>query len=293
MKWLLCICLLLICNLLYSQSIYSGKVLDGKEKTPIPFAYILTESDDVIAITDSQGEFEFESNINEFTFYCMGYDSLCVELKTEMNKILLTPMPYRIEEVVITSAKMKAYREKINKKKIWPWNHILKIYAEAGNIKARLIPGNGRMGKLSKVFVYIVDDAEPNAKFRIKVYSNNNGKLGTDITPDNIIQKGLPNKWIEINVEEYHIPFPEKGLFVGIEILEGYDNKPYKKRFGHKGHNIKSFYGPVIGGLTKSQQWDEEVCYEYSIKDNYWHVQRPLWYIPMIAAEVIYNTKSR
>ena len=280
-------------NFTYSQNLYSGQAIDAINNLPISFCYIFNTNDELISMTNIDGKFEFESNSNNFIFYCMGYDSLYLSLNTKPCSIYLTPKSYNIKEAVITASKVKTFREKINVKKIMPWDHLIKIYANAGSIQTRLILGNGYLGRLRKVYVYVMDDAEPNAYFRIKIYSNLDGRLGYDITPGNIIAKGKPNKWIEIDIEQYQILFPKNGLFIGVETLESNNNKPFQKRFGVKGRTVKSYYGPVIGGVMNSKNWDKEVYFKYEIEDKWWHVQRPLWVVPMIGAEILFYKETK
>ena len=113
----------------YSQNSYSGKVLDPTNNSPVSFAYILSTDRELISMTDIDGTFKFESDSNNFIFYCMGYDSLQINAQTISQSIYLTPKLYKINEAVITSSKVKTFKQKFNLKKVMPWDHLLKIYS--------------------------------------------------------------------------------------------------------------------------------------------------------------------
>ncbi|MCG8411787.1 MAG: carboxypeptidase-like regulatory domain-containing protein [Bacteroidales bacterium] len=278
-------------NYIYSQNLYSGKVLDAETNESIPFAYVVSPANKMLlAMTNIDGEFEFKNDSDSCMFYCMGYDSLCVSLKNKLNTIKLTPKAYKIDQAIITAsaANKKTFKRKINVKKVMPWDHIIKIYSHARCVETRLILGNGYIGQLRKVYVYVTNEGEANSYFRIKIYSNLDGRLGYDITPANIIAKGRPNRWIEIDVQKYGILFPKNGLFLGVEHLEDIRNKSFERKFGVKGNIVETYCGPVVGGVMSSEYWKREVCFQYSTKDNGWYIQNPLWCLPMIGAEVIF-----
>lgn len=283
-------------NMANAQDCITGVVKSSETKEPIPFAYILSKDGSLITFADVNGTFCIKDSVADCIIYCMGYDSLLVtKLKLGGVDYYLNPKHYAIGQVEILGTKLKPYSKVLQKVKIWPGQDVIDAYLTQGCIVARFIEGNGARGRIKKVFVYTSEIGEPYSFFRIKLYKNSNGQLGEEITPNNIIAKGAPNKYIEVDVSSLNIAFPPEGLYVGMEIIEA-GNKSFEKSWGTKKNITVTYYGPSLGCVnptrSEKRKWKNEHYYFYNGSLKVW-VYGNLPQIPLIAAEVIYFKKKK
>ncbi len=277
-------------NMANAQDCITGVVKSSETKEPIPFAYILSTDGSLITFADVNGNFCIKDSVADCIIYCMGYDSLLVDkLKFAGADYCLNPKHYAIEEVEVISSKLQPYTVMLQKEKVFPWTKVLGHYYSYGSIHTKLIKGNGTRGRLKKVFVYTTDTGEPFSYFRIKLYKNENGQLGEEVTPSNIIAKGAPNKSILIDVANLNIFFPPEGLFVGMEIIDE-GNQAYVRYWGAQKNIKRTHYGPSLGSVFPKQPNNESV-YSFNQYKKIW--VKELGYIPLISAEVTYFKKKK
>lgn len=277
-------------NMTNAQDCITGVVKTSDTKEPIPFAYILSKDGSLITFADVTGNFCVKDSVSDCIIYCMGYDSLLVDkLKFGGAEYYLNPKHYAIEEVEIVSSKLQPYSVMLQKEKVLPWTKVLAHYYHQGCINARLIKGNGSRGRLKKVIVYTTDVGEPFSYFRIKLYKNNEGHLGEEVTPSNIIAIGAPNKYIIVDVSELNVIFPPDGLFIGMEIIEA-GNQSFDFYWGAKKNIKRTHYGPSLGSILPKQSNKEDV-YFYNPNEKIW--VKEFGFIPLISAEVKFFKKKK
>jgi hypothetical protein len=273
-----------------AQDCIKGVAKSSETKEPIPFAYILSRDGLLITYADVNGEFCVKDSIVDFIVYCMGYDSLFVNnSKFGGAEYYLNPKRYEIEEVEIVGYKLKPYNVVLQKEKVFPWTKVLGFFYSQGYIVTKLINGNGNQGRLKNIIVYTDTIGNPYSYFRIKLYKNNEGQLGEEITPSNIIARGAPNKYIFIDVANLNFIFPPEGLFVGVEIVEA-GNQPYERYWGAQKNIKRIHYGPSLGSILPKQS-NNGVVYLYNPNAKIW--VKELGFIPLIAAEVKYFRKKK
>lgn len=277
-------------NMANAQDCITGVVKSSETKEPIPFAYILSKDGSLITFADLNGTFCIKDSVADCIIYCMGYDSLLVDkLKFAGAEYCLNPKHYAIEEVEIVSSKLQPYTVMLQKEKVFPWSKVLGCTYRQGCILARLINGNGTRGRLKSIIVYTDTTGRPYSYFRIKFYKNNDGELGEEVTPNNIIARGAPNKHILIDVANLNFTFPPEGLFVGMEIIES-GNQSYTRYWGAQKNIKRIHYGPSLGTFFPKQP-NKESVYFFNPIMKIW--VKKMGYIPLISAEVIYFKKKK
>ncbi len=98
----------------FSQEKHSlqGRVVDQKTQFPLPFAHIIIKSREIGFVTDEEGLFAFNLNtfdkLDTVVFSYLGYERKAMPVANmpgdTMLKILLTPQPTELEEVVIQAS---------------------------------------------------------------------------------------------------------------------------------------------------------------------------------------------
>jgi len=269
------------------------KIIDANSKKELQFCYLYDSKGNLIQISNENGEFiiRIEEELNDSYFFCFGYDTLHIKQSINSDTTFsLTPIQYYLKEVTIKD-KRKKYNSKIIQKPIINRSSfVFKYYSNVGWVRTRLLFGQKNPGILKSVFVYIADDVGATTKFRIRIFKNEKGKPGIEITPYNIIASGLKKGWVKINIDEL-VVFPIEGLFIGVEIIQMEDNEPFIKEWGdNQSHRIvKSYVGPIIGGKKPNNK--KEISFDFSTKCNCWINTSSAISVPLIAAEVIFNKK--
>ncbi len=269
------------------------KIIDANTKKNLQFCYLYDSKGNLKQISNVNGEFliKIEEELNDSYFFCFGYDTLHFKQNIYSDTTFsLTPKQYYLKEVTFKDNRKKYDSKIIQKPIINRSSFVFKYYSNVGWLRTRLLLGQKKSGFLKSVFIYIADDEGATTKFRIRIFMNENGKPGNEITPYNIIGSGLKKGWVKINIDELVI-FPIEGLFIGVEIIQMADNKPFIKEWGdNQSHTIvKSYVGPIIGGKKPNNK--KEVTFDFSTKCNCWINTTSGISVPLIAAEVIFNKK--
>ena len=273
-----------------AQDFYEGVVMCKGTNEPISFEYILSNNGHFITYANEDGRFRISDTIVGCFIYCMGYESALVDTLNDHKPIYyLTPKHYSIDELLVHGAKLYPYTKTLQKVKIRPWTKVLHFYATLGSIRTRLIFGNGDQGRLNKVLVYVTEINKPNSYFRIKLYENNGGEQGREVTPVNIIGKGKANKYAVLDVSEFNIVFPPDGLFIGVETIDS-GNQPFVHHWGVNKDVKGTYYGPSLGSVYPDRE-SKEITYFYNSHTRKW--VREDRSIPLIAAEVKYFRKKK
>jgi hypothetical protein len=86
---------------------------------------------------------------------------------------------------------------------------------------------------LKECLVFISKKSDEKIPFRVRVYSNNNGAPGKDLTSENIIISNYrSDKWNTIPLDSLYLNVPDNGFFIGIEWLITSDLKNYHLSIG-------------------------------------------------------------
>lgn len=260
MKFLIKTLIFLLCNFCNSQ-IISGIIVDSISKKPIDLANISFTNSNYNVLSDSEGYFKIDCiNPKENLLVSnIGYKNKKLKLSIKENKyiIFLTPETQELKEVVIFNN---------NKKINYSWDKFLKTkrensqyfgfqfgtehctyianpYRKTGKIKSVSL-------ELEKLKGYLEDrkyKVDYIASYNIKFYNFNNksNRPGTEIYNKNIIIDPQNKTYtLTIAVDSLHIPFPENGICVGVEIINTKYQNP-KKTF--------AFIGPLMNFSENSE----------------------------------------
>ena len=201
----------------------SGWVRDEAGK-PIPYVNVVALHYFAGAVTDTGGYFELRMTVGDtLQFTHIAYQSQLVAISaadTVLN-VHLQSSTTLMDEIVIKAPGKRAGR-------VVP----LGYYHLGGNSSYKLGPGNQvaiwinntqqKPGLIQCVQVKIADTGvcNGNIRLRIKRKDPSSSGPGEDILKENIIRPiHAIRKQLKIDVSEYHLVFPEDGVFIVVEWL--------------------------------------------------------------------------
>ena len=218
MKKVILIVIIIIPLNLFSQ--ISGVVIDKESNQPIPFSNIWVENELIGTTSDYNGTFKFNDSLVNRTLIvsAIGYETQKFLLSNDLNRILLEPKSYQIEEIVIKPVEQK--EKEIGKFKESEIEHYYSCGAKPW-IAARYYPNKEEYAKtpfLSQIEIMTMSYSD-SAIFGLRFLSvNENGEPSDDLMSKFIIvkpQKGYTKTTIDLT--DYHLKFPENGLFIATE----------------------------------------------------------------------------
>lgn len=279
---LIALFLSLACNAQNKDYTWKGKV-GSKENNEIKFAHIQVQADGhyYLFMTNDDGYVEIiypNFNITDSVLVSsIGYKTKkisCSDLK-QKELIILESEIYQIKEAIITPKKYKV--KKLGNKNIFT---IRSDQIDFNQQHALYIPNRGIEGKVTSVRVYMHDFSEKEWKyrpFRLRLFEGD-FPFEKEIIEDKIIAS-LETKvghWVEIDLSNFNIDFPQNGILVAIEALP-YD---YYKRHNYIEHRvvrgrINSF---SIGFTADTKTRDELRCYSRYYDRDWKPVKDKNWY---------------
>lgn len=201
-----------------------------EERLPYATFRLKSENQTYVAASDKYGQIRLKKT------FVLEFDSLIISsigfkdkrLKiTEQslkNRIYLDKKIYNLDAVEIRPKESKLSVIGNGRK-----TAILSAQAGYNSMQGLFISSNGRKGKLEKVRIYMHNGGEKkwkNRPFRLHLYS-----AAVDVTNqlqvfDELIEEELVvalasrfGNWLEINIAEYDIILPERGLLIAVEAL--------------------------------------------------------------------------
>jgi hypothetical protein len=224
--------LILSANFCFSQ--IKGVVTDSL-KNPIQYVNVGVLNKPLGTLTNANGEFilniDDSMHLDTLKISCLGYKSK--EMKIDglidtKSKIQISLANYmeKLEEVVITSSKLKMYSEGKEKTK----TSASVIFANPNYVNQNLGSeigrkfslGNKKPSVLKDFKFFIRENNFDEVKFRINIYSINNNRPEKKLFGSNIIVD-VNNKgkdWVNVDLSEYDIKIQED-VIVTVEWLEG------------------------------------------------------------------------
>lgn len=239
-----------------------GIVVDESGK-PIPYVNIWVEDENIGTTSEENGEFSITIAENKFLiFSAIGFETLKAKLN-ESGKVVLKPIVYQIDEVVI--------QKRIGKDKIEIGNYNksnISMYYGTGikpTILAKFIAPTEDINKHPFVddITFLTLSSINNAKIKVRFYEvAKDGTPGLDYSEDIIIvtvKKGKRNTTLDL--KDKNIIIPKSGLFIAFEWMIIEENK-YTYEYTLNEENDKS-----IGGLPelKKKVYKDGIKYEPSI----------------------------
>lgn len=250
-RCLIIILILTLNNIGYCQDKkISGEVRNYENNEPLPYLNIGIANKTVGTVSDKNGLFNLDLNDkitpeDTIIFSFIGFKTekyLVSELRNQKGSILLQPKNTELEEVVITSKKIKLKHKKIGRttKGLGLMHSNFYSYYEK-DVDDRLSKERGMKFKIRKnchiqhLNFNITSNDFKSLKFRVNFYKIENG-LPTDlIVQKNIVFEIKDNflDWFKVDLEPYDIYFKEETeeIAVTIQWLESIKENKKSKYF--------------------------------------------------------------
>ena len=236
---------------LFSLPIFAqiqGKVIDATG-IPVPYVNIRVEHENIGGTSETDGTFKIQAASDKtLVFSAIGFQTLQSKI-TEDGKIVLQPLAYQLDEVVISKPKetIKIEIGDAKKERFYPeWMHYPYVYAKFFPYQTSYEHTNF----IQEVSVFTYSHIE-GASFKLRIYSvAENGSPKEDLIHESIIVKVKKGKKkTSVDLSSYHLILPKEGVFVGFEQLIIEENK-YEYVYKDRKTNKKTrthYYEPTIG----------------------------------------------
>lgn len=202
-----------------------GVVLDSISGKPIPYVNIWVENENIGTTSEENGQFSIgstEKNKN-LIFSVLGFEKKVIKL-SESGQVKLKPIAYQLDEVILSRRK--------NTKQIEIGNNddvIFEAFENGPKIDIKFFPYSAAYKKMKyiKRVTLFADCRIENTTVKIHFYNvDANGFPGEELLNKDLIvtlKKGTVKN--RIDVTEFDLKMPKKGLFVGFEKLMIEKNK--------------------------------------------------------------------
>jgi len=222
----------------WSVSQIGGVVIDAQSNNPIPYVNIWVENEEKGTTSDKNGYFSLKDSLKHKTLIIssIGYEKQKIVVNKPFMTILLKPVVYAIEEVVIKPQKRKTIvigQFRRSDLSLFVGNGSLPGTPGLPQIFARYFPYQPEYENTFiesiRFMTYSKVDAIINLRFFLV---NGYGEPGRDLLKDNMIvdvKKGYKNNKID-DFNGMQLQIPRDGLFVAFEFLIIKENEYYFKR---------------------------------------------------------------
>lgn len=232
----------------------NGVVLDSISGKPIAYVNIWVENENIGTTSEENGVFSLDiKEEKNIIFSALGYETKTIK-SAEIKQVYLKAIVYEMEEIMVSEPK-KTKKITINKYK----KNKINLYYGAGKqptILAKKIEYTDQIAEYSylKEIKFLSLSEIEKAKIILRFFEVDiDGKPSNDYIDENIlitVEKGKNDN--TINLEEYKINIPKKGLFIAFESIIIEENRyDYEVRLGKEGTEYKRDYNyqPFIGTI--------------------------------------------
>lgn len=192
-----------------------GVVVD-ENNNPIPYVNIWVENENIGTTSDENGTFKINASEDKtLIFSSVGFEVKKAKIK-QGEKIVLKEAIYKLHEVVISKRKQEKELEIGHAERI----HHRQLSGDKPWIYGKLFDFDTIYKKtpfLKKIVFYSDSDIK-GAKLKIRLFDFNDTIPTNDLLSEDLIvtvKKGMRKNVIDIS--EYNLRFPEKGIVVGLE----------------------------------------------------------------------------
>lgn len=213
-----CIALFLIS--ISSSAQIKGVVKDSISGKPIPYVSIWMENQNVGATSEEDGTFEIHSDEKNrnLIFSVLGFEKKKVPV-SKAAVVLLNPISYPLEEVVLLRKRKETKRKEIGKTD----SDIFQAFDNGPRIDTKFFPylPEYKKTKFIKQLAITTDSRIENAVIKIHFYGvDANGFPGQElIDHDFIVSVSKGTKETYFDVTKFDLKMPENGIFIGFEKL--------------------------------------------------------------------------
>ncbi|MBA4133472.1 MAG: hypothetical protein C0525_01985 [Flavobacterium sp.] len=210
-----------------SAQITKGVVKDSLTGQPIPYANIWVENENVATTSEEDGTFSITvANTKNLIFSALGYETRTLKA-TQVTQVFLNPKAFDLDEVVISNS-IGTKQNVIGLTE----NTVAQAFDNGPRIDVKFFPYSSEYKKtpyLKRVTVY-TDSRIEDATVKLHFYKvDTNGYPGDELLQKELIVKVKNGTKInKIDMSDFGLVMPKKGLFVGFEKLMIEKNKKEK-----------------------------------------------------------------
>ncbi|MEZ0007423.1 hypothetical protein ABH942_002804 [Flavobacterium sp. 28YEA47A] len=225
-----------------------GVVKDSLTGSPIAYVSIWVENENIGTTSEENGEFHIATNDKNknLIFSALGYKKKISKV-SESQLVNLSPLAYDLDEITINNKKEKRQLE-IGKTK----NAIAEAFDNGPRMDAKFFPYYPEYKKTRWIqkAIILTDSKIDDATIKLHLYDvDENGFPGNELlTKDYIvtIKKGVTRS--EIDLSDFNLEMPKKGIFVVFEKLLIKKNKVEKTitDFNTNITKIQTTYAPLV-----------------------------------------------
>ncbi|MEO5777633.1 MAG: carboxypeptidase-like regulatory domain-containing protein [Flavobacterium sp.] len=262
---------LFITSTLSSQ--IKGIVVDDKG-SPIQYVNIWVENEDIGTTSDENGIFKIYTTSDKvLIFSSVGYEVKKTAIK-DNDKIILKEAIFKLKELVISNRKKDKEIEIGEAKKI----HHSQLSGNKPWIYGKLFEYDSiyEITPFLKKIVFFSDNEKKDARLKIRIFEFNDSIPTSDLLHDDLIvtvKRGMRKN--EIDVSEYNIRFPEKGIVIGLEWMIIEENKYF---FEYESFETKE--------IVKSEAYAPSLIVNYSEVENSFNYMQGKWHRSKITPTV-------
>lgn len=245
-----------------------GIVVDENNK-PIPYVSIWVENENIGTTSEENGHFEIhvsDKNKN-LIFSSLGFEKKIIKA-TDAEMVKLVPTAYNLKEVVILNKK------ETKQKEIGQTNGgVLQAFDNGPRMDAKFFPYSPsyKKTKFIKQVTIFTDSNIENATIKIHLYGvDDNGFPGDELLGKDFIvtiKKGVLKH--KIDITEFNLIMPSKGIFVAYEKLMIENNKREKvvtDEVTHETKIQKTYFPFVLYNYTERD-------FLFTFSGGKWHKQ--------------------
>ncbi|GAA4051142.1 carboxypeptidase-like regulatory domain-containing protein [Flavobacterium chungnamense] len=257
--------LLLISQFTFSQ--IKGVVKDSLTGNPVPYVNIWVEGENFGATSIEDGTFSINTSekSKNLIFSTIGFETKKYSV-FNANNVVLKPIVYQLDDVVLTKFKNSKQIEIGDSKKRFylpepqntPWIFARKINFDVTNSDARFL----------KTLIYYTKSELDSAKFRVRLFSVSKNDMPEEdlLSKEIIVQVKKGKHKIEVDLLTYKIEVPKQGIIVGFESLFVEENKYIEKISIPKSNNI-----------VKNDNYDPHIFYQYIDSESSYTFRTGKW----------------
>lgn len=197
-----------------------GVVKDSLTGNPIPYVSVWVENENIGTTSEENGEFVINTNDKNknLIFSALGYLKKAVKV-SESQSVELSPAAYELGEVLISNNRKEKVQVEIGKTK----NRIAEAFDNGPRMDAKFFPFLPEYKKTRwiKKATILTDSKIEDATIKLQLYAvDENGFPGEALLTTNYIvtlKKGINKE--EVDLTDFNLEMPEKGIFVVFERL--------------------------------------------------------------------------
>ncbi len=242
-----------------------GIVKDSLTNQPIPFVNIWVENENSGTTSDEKGVFKISASEGKIlVFSSVGFEVKKVTVK-DGEEVVLSPISYRLKEVVISNIKNEKEIEIGEAKRI----HHRQLSGDKPWIYGKLFRYDSICATYPfvKKIVFFSDSDLKTAKLKIRIFEFNDTIPTNDLLNEDLIvnvKKGMRKNIIDVS--QYNLRFPEKGIVIGLEWMIIEENKFYFE-----------YNDPKQKDLVKMESYAPSLVVNYSKEENSFNYSQGKW----------------